>query len=332
MMILIEYLILFISLLSLFFIYNKLAVIYNIVDIPNNRSSHSRITIRGGGIIFSISIILWFINSGFQYPWFLTGLILISTISFLDDLFQISFQNRLVVHLFSLSLLCVQLELYQYQWWIWIPVLIILTGIINAFNFMDGINGITGGYSLAVLLGFWIVNNYQVKFVDNELIYYITLAVIIFNYFNFRKQARCFAGDVGSISIAYITVFLLAKLIVQTGNFLYLLFLTVYGVDTLYTITFRLSQKENIFKPHRKHLYQLLANENKISHTKISIIYSVVQIIISLIIIMVTYKDLGFTNNLTIGLILLLIMTLVFHFTRIHIYKKGNYLHNISAN
>ncbi|HZW39131.1 MAG TPA: glycosyltransferase family 4 protein [Ignavibacteriaceae bacterium] len=331
-MIVIEYLVLFISLLILFFIYNKLAVIYNIVDVPNIRSSHSQITIRGGGIIFTISILLWFIKSGFQYPWFITGLIVISIISFLDDLFQISFQNRLIVHLLSLSLLCIQLELYQYQWWIWIPVLIVLTGIINAFNFMDGINGITGGYSLAVLLGLWIVNNFQVTFVANELIYYITLAVVIFNYFNFRKKARCFAGDVGSISIAYIIVFLLAKLILQTGNFLYLLFLAVYGVDTLYTIIFRLTQKENIFEPHRKHLYQLLANEYKISHTHISIIYSVVQIIISLIIIIISFRNLSLTNSLTIGLILLLIMTLVFHFARVYIHKKDNYLHNVSTN
>lgn len=331
-MILLEYIILFISLLILFYLYTRVAVLYNIVDVPNNRSSHSQITIRGGGIIFSISMLLWFLNSGLQYPWFLAGLLLISVVSFLDDLFQISFQNRLIVHLLSLSLLCFDIHLFQFQWWIWIPVLIILTGIINAFNFMDGINGITGGYSLSVLLGIWIVNNFQIEFIDNELIYYITIAVVIFNYFNFRKKARCFAGDVGSISIAYIIVFLLAKLIIQSGNFLYLLFLTVYGIDSLYTIIYRLIRKENIFEPHRKHLYQLLANENKISHTKISLIYSFVQIIISLIIIMVSYRNPDFTNSLTIGFIVLLIMTLVFHFTRVNIHKRNNYLHNVRAN
>lgn len=330
-MVLIEYIILFVSLLILFHLYTRLALLYNIVDIPNNRSSHSQVTIRGGGIIFSISILLWFINSGFQYPWFLAGLILISTVSFLDDLFTISFQNRLIVHFLSLSLLCIQLELFHLQWWVWIPALLVLTGIINAYNFMDGINGITGGYSLSVLLGIWIVNNFQVKYIDNELIYYLTIALVIFNYFNFRKKARCFAGDVGSISIAFIIVFLLTKLIVQSGNFLYLLFLTVYGVDAIYTIIFRLIHKENIFEPHRKHLYQLLANENKISHTKISLIYSVTQIFISLIIILVSYRIQSFTNSLTIGLIVLLIMTLVFHFVRVYIHKRNNFLHNVST-
>lgn len=331
-MTLIEYFILFISLILLFNLYNRLAILYNIVDVPNNRSSHSQITVRGGGIIFSISILLWFISSGFKYPWFISGLLLISTISFLDDIFNISFQNRLIVHIISLVLLCIQLELTQFQWWLWVPVLIILTGIINAFNFMDGINGITGGYSLSVLIGIWIVNNFQVKFIDNELLYYTSIAVVIFNYYNFRKKARCFAGDVGSISIAYIIVFLLAKLIIHTGNFLYILFLTVYGVDTLYTIIYRLIQKENIFKPHRKHLYQLLANEHQISHTKISLIYSLVQIVISVIIISISSNNQSFIYNLTIALILLAITFLSFHWVRVYVYRKGNFLHNASAN
>lgn len=331
-MILIEYIILIISLFLLFHLYNRLAILYNIVDIPNNRSSHSQITVRGGGIIFSISLLLWFISSGFKYPWFISGLLLISTISFLDDIFNISFQNRLIVHVISLILLCFQLELVQFQWWLWVPVLIVLTGIINAFNFMDGINGITGGYSLSVLLSIWIVNNYKVKFIDNELLYYASIAVVIFNYYNFRKKARCFAGDVGSISIAYIIVFLLAMLIIQSGNLLYLLFLTVYGVDTLYTILYRLIHKENIFKPHRKHLYQLLANEEEISHTKISLIYSIVQIIISLIIIIVSYKRQSSTYNLTVATILLTLMSLSFHLVRVYIYRKGKFIHNYNNN
>lgn len=331
-MIIIEYFILSISLILLFHLYNRLAILYNIVDIPNHRSSHSQITVRGGGIIFSISILLWFISSGFKYPLFISGLLLISVISFLDDIFNISFTNRLFVHIISLIFLCIQLELTQFQWWLWLPVLILLTGIINAFNFMDGINGITGGYSLSVLIGIWIVNNFQVAFIENELLYYATIAIVIFNYYNFRKKARCFAGDVGSISIAYIIVFLLAKLILQTGNFLYILFLTVYGVDTLYTIIYRLIQKEDIFKPHRKHLYQLLANEYQISHTRISLVYSSIQIIISLIIIYISSENQNFTYNITIASIILAVTSLSFHLVRVYIYRKGNFLHNVNAN
>lgn len=250
----------------------------------------------------------------------------------MDDIFNISFINRLFVHIISLISLCIQLELYQFQWWLWVPVLILLTGIINAFNFMDGINGITGGYSLSVLIGIWIVNNFQVKFIDNELLYYTSIALAIFNYYNFRKKARCFAGDVGSISIAYIILFLLVKLILYTGNFLYILFLTLYGIDTIYTIIYRLIQKENIFKPHRKHLYQLLANEHKISHTIISLGYSLVQTTISLIIILVSDRSLNFTYNLTVALILLAVTSLSFHLVRVYIYRKGNFLNNVNAN
>lgn len=331
-MILIEYLLLFLSLIVIFHVYNRLALVYDIVDIPNNRSSHSKITIRGGGIIFPISCILWFLSSGFQYPWFFCGLVLISTISFFDDLLDISFQNRLIVHIISLGLLCIQVELSMVPWWLWIPVIIFLTGIINAFNFMDGINGITGGYSLSILLAVWFVNNYQVYFIDNELLYYTGFALIVFNFYNFRQRARCFAGDVGSISIAYLIVFLIAKLIIQSGNFLYLLFLIVYGIDTIYTIAYRIIQKENIFQPHRKHLYQLLANEYQLPHTKVSFIYSFVQTIISLAIILISYKYKNLASSLTISLFFILITTLIFHFIRVHImHNKDRFLHNVSA-
>lgn len=332
-MLLIEYILLLISLVILFHLYNKMAIYYNIVDIPNNRSSHSQITVRGGGIIFPISSILWFIFSGYQYPWFFTGLLLISTISFIDDLINISFKNRLIIHVLSLSLLGIQFNLFLFPWWIWIPVLILLTGIINAFNFMDGINGITGGYSLSVLLGIWLVNNFQIKFIENELIYYTSIAVIVFNYYNFRKRARCFAGDVGSISIAFIIVFLITKLILLTGNYLYLMFLTMYGVDTIYTIIYRIINKENIFEPHRKHLYQLLANEYKIPHTKVSFIYSFIQIIISLTIIIASFKYKNLTYSLLISLILIFTTTLIFHLIRVHImHKKDSIVHDIRSN
>lgn len=317
-----EYALTFGGLIFSAYLYINLAKRYNIVDIPNERSSHSNKTVRGGGIIFPLSIIIWFIYCEFQFPWFFAGLIIISVISFMDDLSPISTKARFIFHLCALVLLFYQLQGFKFPLWSWVPILIISAGIINAYNFMDGINGITGGYSISVLVGLWIVNNYQIRFIDNDLIYFIILPLVIFNYLNFRKNAICFAGDVGSISIAYIIVFLLAKLIIQSGNFLYILFLALYGVDTVFTLVNRLFKKENIFKAHRKHLYQLLANELKISQIKIASIYTLLQFVICLIIIFITEKYVSFNSSMIAGVIMVALMTLVFHLIKIQIKEK----------
>jgi len=317
-----EYLILLAGLFVIANIYIKLALSFSIVDIPNNRSSHLNEIVRGGGIIIPISALSWFTFSGFQFPIFFTGLIIISLISFLDDISQVKYKIRLIVQFVAILLLFAEIKLYQFPWWSWIPALIIAVGTINAYNFMDGINGITGGYSLSVIIGFWLVNNYQVEFISNELIYFLMISIFVFSYFNFRIKAKCFAGDVGSISIAFIIVFLLSKLIIQSGNWLYILFLIIYGVDTGFTIIHRILKNENIFLAHRKHLYQLLVNEYKISHLKVASIYAFLQLIICLIVIIISGCYTSLFSGLIIGAIIFGIFSTSFHLIRIYIYKK----------
>jgi len=84
--------------------------------------------------------------------------------------------------------------------------LIVCVGIINAYNFMDGINGITGGYSLSVLLPLIYLNTTD-NFISQDYLYVVGMSLLVFCFFNFRKKAKCFAGDVGSISIAFILPF-----------------------------------------------------------------------------------------------------------------------------
>jgi len=256
-----------------------------IVDHPVVRSSHNRPVLRGGGIIIPIGIVLWFICSGFQYPWFFAGLMLVSFVSFLEDLSHVMRGIRFLTQLAAILLLTMQFELPPFPWWGWVLVLFTAIGIINAFNFMDGINGITAGYSLSALAGLWIVNNYQAPFVSNDLLYAAGLAVALFSFYNFRNHARCFAGDVGPVAISFILVFLLGKLILTTGNMAYLMFLIIYGVDTFLTIIKRMMRHENIIEPHRQHLYQLLTNESGISHVKVSTGYTVAQLLINILII-----------------------------------------------
>jgi UDP-N-acetylmuramyl pentapeptide phosphotransferase/UDP-N-acetylglucosamine-1-phosphate transferase len=275
------YLIIVLLLIAIELAYFRIADHFNIIDKPNLRSSHTRITLRGGGVLFYVGAVLYFFFFGMQYPWFLLGLTLISVISFVDDVHSVPNRYRLTVHFVAMLLMCYQWGVVTpSDWWIIIPALILCTGIINAYNFMDGINGITGGYSLAVLVPLVMLNR-RLAFVDERLLVVTILSVVVFCFFNFRTKAKCFAGDVGSVSIAFILLFALGFLIIRTGDFFYLAFLLVYGVDAVLTICHRLMLHENIFKAHRKHLYQIMANELKIPHVVVSSVYMVLQFLIS---------------------------------------------------
>ena len=284
------YLIYFVLLFIVELTYFQIAKQFNIIDKPNQRSSHTRITLRGGGVIFYFGILIYFILEGFQFPWFFAGLTLISAISFADDLKPQSSKLRLTIHFVSMICLFYQWDLFNLHWYYTILSLILCIGILNAYNFMDGINGITGGYSLVIVGAFWYINSYQISFIDNQFVYLLILSLLVFNFFNFRKKAKCFAGDVGSISIAFILIFILGKLVIKTSDFSYLIFFVVYGVDSILTIIHRIILKENIFEPHRKHLFQLMANELKISHLLVTSIYMLLQAIIIIGFLFVTSK------------------------------------------
>ena len=265
-------------------LYFKVATYYNIIDHPNERSSHSEITLLGGGIIFPLAILLYSTFFGFPYLYFLAGLLLISFISFWDDLQTLSPTLRLPIHLIAVGLMFVELGIFNLSIWVIIMIFIIVIGTINAYNFMDGINGITGLYSLSVIVSLIYLNN-KIPFIEQEFLLIASISILVFLFFNFRIKAKCFAGDVGSIAIAFIILFSLGLLILSTGQFLYILFLAVYGTDVVLTIIFRLLKKQNIFDPHRSHVYQILSNEKRLSHLFVSSIYSAFQIVINVLVI-----------------------------------------------
>ena len=271
------YLIILVLLFLAELFYFKIADKFNIIDKPHERSSHTRVTLRGGGIIFYFGALAYFLANGFEYPWFMLALTLVTFISFVDDIRSTSQKLRLLFHFSAMALMFYQWGLFALSWWWIIIALIVCTGIINAYNFMDGINGITGGYSLVILVVLAYINKDIVAFVDDNFIYTIVCSVLVFCFFNFRKKAKCFAGDVGSVSIAFIVLFLIGKLVIQTEDFTWIVLLTVYGVDSVLTIIHRLMLHENIGLPHRKHLYQIMANELKIPHVMVSSIYMIVQ-------------------------------------------------------
>ena len=300
-------------------LYFRIADHFNIIDNPNERSSHTSVTLRGGGILFWVGVLFYFLMSGWHYPWFFAGLTLVAAISFADDVKLQSPIVRLVLQFIGLLLMSIQWQLFDFSWIIVVLVIVVSVGVLNAFNFMDGINGITGGYSLAVLASLWYVNNYVTAFVDNNLIYLVFLALLVFNFFNFRIKAKCFAGDVGAVSIAFILIFILGMLIIKTGDLSYIAFLLVYGVDSVLTIVHRILLKENITEPHRMHLYQLLSNELKVTQLLVSTIYAVLQLLISFGFIMFYSVSLWY---LVIVAVLLTVVYLIIKRKYFHLHRS----------
>src|SRR5574344_253561 len=289
----ITYAIITLILIALELVYFKVADKCNIIDKPNERSSHSTIVLRGGGIIFMLGLWIWAAFYGFGYPWFVVAVTLIAGVSFVDDIRSLPDSVRLVAQFVAMGLMFYQLDMLHWEmWWVVIIALIVCVGASNVINFMDGINGITGGYALSVLLPLLLINNgaagcdlnAKVAFVPTSLIMTVILTDVVFCLFNFRPKgkAKCFAGDVGSIGIAFILLFMIGQLIMKTGDVTYLIFLLVYGVDGCLTIIHRIMLHENLGEAHRKHAYQLMANELKIGHVKVSLLYMGLQLLVSL--------------------------------------------------
>lgn len=278
------YLIITALLLAAELVYFRIADRFNIIDKPNQRSSHSSIVLRGGGIIFVLGLWIWAAFFGFQNIWFLIAVTLVAGISFIDDIHSLPDSVRLVAQFAAMALMFYQLDILHWNmWWIILIAMIVCVGASNIINFMDGINGITGAYALASLLPLFLLNR-EIGFIDESLILVVALADLVFCCFNFRPKgkAKCFAGDVGSIGVAYILLFLIGSLILATGDVTYLIFLLVYGVDGCLTIVHRILLHENLGEAHRKHAYQLMANELKIGHVKVASFYALLQLAVSL--------------------------------------------------
>lgn len=299
--------------------YFKIAEKYKIIDKPNERSSHSVVTLRGGGIIFWFAALIYFVLNFKSNYLFFTGITIVSFVSFYDDIKSLPNKLRAFAQFCAISIIFYDLQLFQTQpWWLIIIAYIFSVGIINAYNFMDGINGITGIYSVIVLSSFIAVNKYVISFEDYNLMIFPILASLVFLFFNYRKKAKCFAGDIGSIAMAFWIIYLMSKLMIVTNSVIWILFLAVYGVDSVCTILHRLYLRQNIFKAHRLHFYQILCNEKKIDHRIISLMYGVVQAIVSFMVITLYISN---YNHYIIIALAVIPLLLIYSF-KFKIYKK----------
>lgn len=268
-----------IILLAFEYAYFMLAKRLRIVDRPHHQSSHTGVVVRGGGIIFYMAYLLWFLMSGMQYPMIFAGLSIVALTSFADDIHSISPKVRMVLQFIAMMVMLYETHVFNLPFRAMLLLSIACVGAVNIYNFMDGINGMTGGYSLVVTTALLYVNYNLVEFIDNRLLWFMLIAIIVFSFFNFRRKAACFAGDVGSLSIGFVLIFLILKLIFKTGHMFWMAFLVVYAVDGGLTIMHRILLRENILKPHKKHAYQIMANELGMPHLVVSSFYMVLQAI-----------------------------------------------------
>ncbi|MCA6475653.1 MAG: glycosyl transferase family 4 [Chitinophagaceae bacterium] len=268
-------------------LYIMIAKKLQLTDVPSARSSHRDVTITGAGFIFPIAFFLPLALTGefIHYRSTIAGLLLISLVSFADDLKSVHPVIRVTVQVIAVSLLLWQTGgLFKMKTWQIVPGFILVVGIINSYNFMDGINGMNALYSLSMMGILAIIRLSGILFLPvPEVFYSLIAALLAFSLFNVRKKALCFSGDVGSISIAYIVSLMIIQVMIATDSSVWILLFGVYGLDSVGTIVLRLIRGEKVWMPHRTHFYQYLVNERKWPHVRVSALYAVMQFVLSII-------------------------------------------------
>ncbi len=305
-MTLMKFLVYFIVLSISLYTYYRYAQKKNILDNPNERSSHTTPTIRGGGIIFFLAGLLYFLwPFHITYPYFLAGFILLSIVGFIDDRKTLSAKLRFPFQLLAIALILYDSGLFtgNLPWYVQLIGFVVAVGFINAYNFMDGINGITGFYTIAIILPLMYLNNkYQIF--DQQWFYIMLISIAIFGYFNFRKKALMFAGDIGSMALASLLLFWLSKMMITLKSPILLALVVIYGIDSAWTILYRLKNRQNIFEAHRWHLYQKLVDKWHWSHLKVAVLYAGIQLIVSLFAIQFINTSYSLQLIITIGIYL----------------------------
>lgn len=285
-----------------------------IIDVPNERSSHSQPTPRGGGIsLVAMTIIglvcsqmLWRLTSWRGLMVYVVAATLIAMVSWLDDLQSISAKARFLVHFIAAGLIIA-------EWGYWsnfhfsrlgniqlgqfgiLLTLLWIVGLTNAYNFMDGIDGIAGGQAFVAGTGWAIVgwmNNDKFVFAIGGLLAASSLGFLFYNW----SPAKIFMGDVGSAFLGFtfaVVPLIAARPAVDNQDYMFWIgFLLVWPfiADTGFTLLRRLRRGENIFQAHRSHLYQRMVIAGH-SHQIVSLLYIGLAIIGSIISLVITKKN-----------------------------------------
>ena len=269
-----------------------------LLDKANQRSSHAGAIPKGGGI----GILAAFIFSSFylKLPFLIwSSVVIVSLSSFYGDRKEIPPKIRLIIQFLSgVGVLAGLFYLEERSYWVYmsIPFLsLFVVGTANYYNFMDGINGIagiTGVVAFSLIFLFSALSNTDMFLLPLGTC--MAFACIGFLPFNLPK-ARVFLGDVGSILLGFVYALLVVGLSQTPSDFIVLCsFLFPFYADELVTTFVRLRSGEDLMTPHRKHIYQLLANEMHYHHWKISMGYGILQLLIGLSVLAAKPKGLVF--------------------------------------
>lgn len=338
---------LFLILLLAELFYFRIADNYGIVDKPTSRGSHNYITRRGGGIIVPFAWLLFSVYNDFALPYLTVGLLMLAFVSFIDDVKGAGVFFRLFIHTGAVVLGMYEFDIFSLLP-VWAAVLTIFIGVasLNAVNFMDGINGITGLYGMIFWISAALLGTISgvFPFLDLSTPYpYILISLMIFGFYNFRSKAICFAGDVGSISLGYLM--LAASLVMvlripdiyfsfpvefsnpllnETFGWHFVIFLAFYGLDSFLTIIQRIIFRENLLKGHRHHLYQYLVNGWKIPHLSVAIIIAAIQF--GLNVWALTYKP-----GIDTLFVFLIVSSLLYAAFKTYVYQTSEKSHILPA-
>jgi UDP-N-acetylmuramyl pentapeptide phosphotransferase/UDP-N-acetylglucosamine-1-phosphate transferase len=285
-------------------IFRRRALKLQILDIPNERSSHSTPTPRGGGIIFvGVSLLFYsvwnlksdMLNVNSEVWSYLFGVVLLSTVSWLDDLKSVSSLLRFAVHFISAGLIVYgfgslqtvllpftgQINLSYFA----VPITFLwIVWLTNAYNFMDGIDGIAATQAITAGIGWYLLGfKYDIPFTSffGMILAVTNLGFIFYNW----SPAKIFMGDVGSaflgFSFAFLPLLASKESSVNSPKFslIGILFVLPFIFDTVFTFVRRLLNGEKVWQAHRSHLYQRLVI-NGYSHRFVTILYGILSVLI----------------------------------------------------
>ena len=276
---------------------SRYAYRFGLLDIPNDRSSHDLPIPRGGGIGILLAFVVSSLLINLPLLIWLPAAFL-ALVSLFDDKLDLTPKTRLIFQFlaafavvgYALVAPIIQNSEFKIQNISLLAFVLLLSvyvvGTANFYNFMDGINGIAGvtGTVGFALLGFFAVFYTNAPVVGLSA-FCISLACLGFLPLN-MPQARVFMGDVGSILLGFVFASYVVILSRDLTDFFVLAgFLSTFYADTLTTLYVRKRNGERLSQAHRRHLYQLFANQKKVSHWKVSVCYGLVQSVIGLILL-----------------------------------------------
>ncbi len=255
----------------------------SVMDIPNERSSHKIPVPRGGGwallgvIIPALIGAAFFIDGDYRHAGLIAAVLLLAAISWMDDKRPVPPAVRLSLHIFAACLgsfsFAPDAFLFGGVLPFWLDRTVMILGwawFINLYNFMDGIDGITGVETISIATGLCLVMT--AAGIENPTVDFLTLVLtggcLGFLAYNWHP-ARLFMGDVGSVPLGYMTGFCLLSLATNGYLAAAIILPLYYLADSGITIARRLLRGEKIWQAHRQHFYQKAAA--KAGHAKTSL-------------------------------------------------------------